>query len=164
MAGITLSMAATSTAPGVAARLHERLDAARPLVVGGLGMLVALNLTADTSSIHGSIHMLEHAVLAFLAAEFALHVAVSDSLPTERWLEAGVLVPYVTVTALLFGARAVGCGVGPLSVVVGPLDTAHQCTALGRELVALDVVAGLGVATFLKERLDAVAARLDSPL
>ena len=161
MLDITVSMAATSTA--VVTRVHERLDAARPLVVGGLAMLVALNLTADTSSIHGTIHTLEHAVLAFLAAEFALHVAVSDSLPTERWLEAGVLVPYVTVTALLFGARAVGCGVGPLSLMVGPLDTAHQCTAVGRELIALDVVAGLGVATFLKERLDAVAARFDSP-
>lgn len=156
-------MAATSTALGVAARIHERLDAARPLVVGGLAMLVALNLTADTSSIHGTVHMLEHAVLVFLAVEFALHVAVSDSLPTDRWLEAGVLVPYVTVTALLVGAHAVGCSVGPLSSVVGPLDAAHQCTAVGRELLALDVVAGLGVATFLKERLDAVAARFDSP-
>ena len=154
--------AASST--GIADRFHERLDAARPLVVGGLAMLVALRLTADTSSIHGTVHALEHVVLLFLVMEFALGVAVAESLSTERWLEGSVLVPYAVGTALLLAAHALGCELQPLSPVLGTLDAVHQCTAVGRELLALDVVAGLGVMTYLKEQLDAVADRFDTPI
>ena len=138
-------------APAVSA-VQQRLDAARPLVVGGLAALVVLDLTANTEAIHGSLHTLEHVILLFLVVELALDVAVSEASLSERWLEAGVLVPYVLLVAGVFLAGVVGCSLpsvtGPLA---GAFDWLHNTVVVCRELVALDVVAGVGLAANARE-------------
>jgi hypothetical protein len=147
-----ISMAARNPVAPAVSEVQQRLDAARPLVVGGLAALVVLDLTANTEAIHGSLHTLEHVILLFLAVELALDVAVSEASLSERWLEAGVLVPYVLLVAGVFLAGVVGCSLpsvtGPLA---GTFDWLHNTVVVCRELVALDVVAGVGLAANARE-------------
>ena len=157
-----VSMAARNPVAPAVGEIQRRLDAARPLVVGGLAALVVLDLTANTEAIHGSLHTLEHAILLFLVVELALDVAVSESSLGERWLEAGVLVPYVLLVAGAFLAGVVGCSLpsvtGPLA---GAFDWLHNTVVVCRELVALDVVAGVGIAANARAFLESF---VDDPI
>ncbi|MFB6117004.1 hypothetical protein [Halosegnis sp.] len=148
-------MAARTKVAATVDEVQRRLDAARPLVVGGLATLVVLHLTADTSAIHGSLRTLEHAILLFLVAELALDIAVTDGSLGDRWLEAGVLVPYILLVGGAFLAGVVGCGLpAPAGPAAGLFDWLHETVVVCRELVALDVVAGVGVAANARELLE----------
>ncbi|MFC7234776.1 hypothetical protein [Halosegnis marinus] len=140
--------AATPRAATLARELRDRLAAARPMAAGGLATLLAVNLAAG-GSVHGAIRPVEYALLAVFLADLGLDALV-EGLSRPRLAEAAVVVPYAALVVGAVVGRWLGCGLPPaLRPLAGTLEWLHGATAVCRELVPLEVVAGAGVLTEL---------------
>lgn len=130
------------------ATVHDRLEAARPMAAGGLATHIMLRLVGDPAAFHGAIKPIEYGLLGFFVAELALAAAVTNDWSIVRGVEAAVLVPYVLLLVVGSVAHSVlGCSLpAPWSGLKAVVAPAHESLVVCRELYALEVVAGVGVA------------------
>lgn len=130
------------------ATVHDRVEAARPMAAGGLATLVALRLVGDPDALHAVVTPVEYGLLGFFLAELLLAVGVAGDRSAVRGVEAAVLVPYALLLAAgPLGRATLGCGVpAPLAGLESVVAPAHEALVVCRELYALEVVAGVGVA------------------